>query len=146
MGNYTVFGNCMSLQLSKMFLCSMVYSGDGASYNIKQLSSTLVFANECHCTSLYVMLFENKMFVIGFIGRGFIVCCIWIIIQSPLFIVTTVECQCCLHSNTLYCFQNFVKTMTEKLTNQQREYEAQQMHRQHLQVCTLPRPMLVEIY
>jgi len=25
--------------------------------------------------------------------------------------------------------------MTEKLTNQQREYEAQQMHRQHLQVC-----------
>ena len=24
--------------------------------------------------------------------------------------------------------------MTEKLTNQQREYEAQQMHRQHLQV------------
>lgn len=30
-------------------------------------------------------------------------------------------------------YENFVKTMTEKLTNQQREYEAQQMHRQHLQ-------------
>ena len=27
--------------------------------------------------------------------------------------------------------------MTEKLTNQQREYEAQQMHRQHLQVRPL---------
>ncbi|KAJ7376206.1 ATP-binding cassette sub- F member 3 [Desmophyllum pertusum] len=30
-------------------------------------------------------------------------------------------------------YENFIKTMTEKLTNQQREYEAQQMHRQHLQ-------------
>lgn len=30
-------------------------------------------------------------------------------------------------------YENFVKSMTEKLTNQQREYEAQQMHRQHLQ-------------
>ena len=30
-----------------------------------------------------------------------------------------------------------MKTMTEKLTNQQREYEAQQMHRQHLQVFSL---------
>ena len=30
--------------------------------------------------------------------------------------------------------------MTEKLTNQQREYEAQQMHRQHLQVRPLSTP------
>ena len=46
-------------------------------------------------------------------------------------------------SNTICCnflFQNFVKTMTEKLTNQQREYEAQQMHRQHLQVGPLSTP------
>lgn len=48
-------------------------------------------------------------------------------------------------SNTICCnfwFQNFVKTMTEKLTNQQREYEAQQMHRQHLQV----RPQVITCY
>jgi len=30
-------------------------------------------------------------------------------------------------------YENFIKTMKEKLTNQQREYEAQQMHREHLQ-------------
>ncbi|KAK2557617.1 ATP-binding cassette sub-family F member 3 [Acropora cervicornis] len=41
------------------------------------------------------------------------------------------------HSQRLEAYrgnhENFMKTMTEKLTNQQREYEAQQMHRQHLQ-------------
>ena len=33
--------------------------------------------------------------------------------------------------------QTFFKTKTEKLKNQQREYEAQQQYREHLQVCKM---------
>lgn len=33
--------------------------------------------------------------------------------------------------------QTFVQTKTERLKNQQREYEAQMQYRQHLQVCTI---------
>ena len=37
----------------------------------------------------------------------------------------------------LHCvMQTFVQTKTERLKNQQREYEAQLQYRQHLQVCT----------
>lgn len=32
-------------------------------------------------------------------------------------------------------YENFVKTMTEKLKHQQREYEAQQQYKAHVQVC-----------
>ena len=36
----------------------------------------------------------------------------------------------------LHCvMQMFVQTKTERLKNQQREYEAQMQYRQHLQVC-----------
>lgn len=34
-------------------------------------------------------------------------------------------------------YENFVKTMTEKLKHQQREYEAQQQYKAHVQVCYL---------